>query len=188
MTFLPCAQMTYALSICGPLPRDDKFEARDQCPEGSRACLTTINVKEGQPDRVTGVIPIAGGVGDLSPSTSYVTGSKGQRGKPTGSPNEYTALLTKPRLTDRLQVALHAGSFLDRTRTANLTFFCDPNSEATQPTSWRYYRTENEGIMSVEWVNKFGCPTNAQAPPGSEGRGSTGGGFIGGFFSTFFLL
>lgn len=74
-------QMTYTLSICGPLSRDDKLEARDQCPEGSQACLTTVNVKEGQPDRVTGVIPIAGGIGDLSPTTSYVTGSRGVKGE-----------------------------------------------------------------------------------------------------------
>lgn len=80
------SKMTYSLSICSPLPRDGNLEDRDQCPEGSRACLTTINVKDGQPDRVTGVIPIAGGIGELSPSTSYVTGTKGVRGSYSNNP------------------------------------------------------------------------------------------------------
>jgi hypothetical protein len=178
--------MTYALSICGPLPRDDKFEDKDQCPEGSRACLTTINTKDGQPDRVTGVIPIAGGVGELAPSTSYVTGAKGQRG--THKLQEIDIRIDI-QLLDRLLVGLHAGSFLERTRWANLTFFCDQASDAVQPTSWRYYRTETEGVMSVEWVNKYGCPLNSQGQPdsGSSG-GRAGSSFIGGFFSTFFLL
>lgn len=92
-------------------------------------------------------------------------------------------------MIDRLQVGLHAGSYLERTRWANLTFFCDPNSESIQPSSWRYYRTETEGVMSVEWMNRFGCPTDALGQPGAGGGGaSSGSGFIGGFFSMFFLL
>ena len=33
--------------------------SHDQCPPGTRACLTTVNQKDGQPDRIVAVIPLA---------------------------------------------------------------------------------------------------------------------------------
>lgn len=33
--------------------------SHDQCPLGTRACLTTVNQKDGESDRVVSVIPLA---------------------------------------------------------------------------------------------------------------------------------
>jgi hypothetical protein len=99
---------------------------------------------------------------------------------------------TAPRVTpDKLSVALHAGKYLDRTRWANLTFFCDASSESKEPTSWSYKRTETEGVLSVEFANKFACPLNSQGQPDPNGDGTSrakqGSGVIA-FFRNFVFL
>ena len=96
-----------------------------------------------------------------------------------------------PLNPDKLSVALHAGKYLDRTRWANLTFFCDASSESTEPTSWSYKRTETEGVLSVEFANKFACPLNSQGQPDPNGDGASrakqGSGIIA-FFRNFVFL
>ncbi|GMK57085.1 hypothetical protein CspeluHIS016_0309250 [Cutaneotrichosporon spelunceum] len=48
------------LDLCGKLSKEDGVQDEDQCPDGTRACLTLINHKAGasDPDRVTTVIPL----------------------------------------------------------------------------------------------------------------------------------
>lgn len=33
--------------------------SHDQCPLGTRACLTTVNQKDGEADRIVAVVPLA---------------------------------------------------------------------------------------------------------------------------------
>lgn len=75
------SKANYALSICEPLPRNGVLADRDQCPEGTRACFTIINSKEGEPDRITTVVPVAGGVGSLDANLAFTgKGGKETRG------------------------------------------------------------------------------------------------------------
>ena len=75
------SKATYALSICEPLPRNGDLADRDQCPEGTRACFTITNSKEGEPDRITTVVPVAGGVGSLDANLAFTgKGGKETRG------------------------------------------------------------------------------------------------------------
>lgn len=94
--------------------------------------------------------------------------------------------------SDKLHIDLHGGKYLDRTRYANLTFYCDPSSEAKEPISWNYRRTETEGILSVEYVNKWGCPLNTDGSHGGESEGgregAAGRAGIGHFFKNIFLM
>lgn len=68
------SQETYTLNPCSSLPRDGNLQDRDQCPDGTRACLTIVNQKEGEADRVVQVVPVS--MGDLSPKTAFTASSK----------------------------------------------------------------------------------------------------------------
>lgn len=78
------SESVYTLSPCGPIAFDDKYPEVDQCPKDStRACLQIFNKKEGQEDRVTSVVPIAGGAGELDPDIRWIKkdGKKEPRGR-----------------------------------------------------------------------------------------------------------
>ncbi|OJT05776.1 Autophagy-related protein 27 [Trametes pubescens] len=51
-------------NLCADLERKSDVPPEDQCPEGSRACLVRTNRKDGQPDRVFSVIPVANSSAD----------------------------------------------------------------------------------------------------------------------------
>ncbi|KAI0762120.1 autophagy-related protein 27 [Trametes elegans] len=56
-------------NLCADLERKSDVPSEDQCPEGTRACLVRTNRKEGQPDRVFSVIPLANNTADaVTPS------------------------------------------------------------------------------------------------------------------------
>lgn len=141
------------------------MQDRDQCPPNTRACLTIVNEKEGEPDRVTTVVPIAGGVGELDPTISFAPGTKGAQGRrgetiPFGTSTIHS---DNVRLlpTDRLSVILRGGQTSDRTRWANLTFLCTPGEDGLEP-AFNYHRTESEGVLSVEWRTRHACPQGQQ--------------------------
>ncbi|EPQ57219.1 hypothetical protein GLOTRDRAFT_104803 [Gloeophyllum trabeum ATCC 11539] len=58
--------------LCGELQQQKDVAEADQCPSGTRACLTKINQREGQPDRIVAVIPLAqtSGNREISPLSS----------------------------------------------------------------------------------------------------------------------
>ncbi|KAH0827883.1 autophagy-related protein 27-domain-containing protein [Lanmaoa asiatica] len=45
--------------LCADLTEMENRASKDQCPSGTRACLTTINQKVDNSDRITAVVPIA---------------------------------------------------------------------------------------------------------------------------------
>ncbi|BEI84273.1 hypothetical protein CcaverHIS002_0408770 [Cutaneotrichosporon cavernicola] len=65
------------IDLCGKLSKEDGVKDEDQCPDGTRACLTLINHKPGasDPDRVTTVIPLW--KEDTPDSDVRVTGREG---------------------------------------------------------------------------------------------------------------
>lgn len=86
-----------------------------------------------------------------------------------------------------LQIELHGGKYNDRPRWANLTLFCDPTKDGTEPTNWIFHRTETEGVLSVEWVTKYGCPLNDKGTP-ETGGGARSGSSIASLLGDFILL
>lgn len=76
---LASVQDTYAINPCSALPRDSNLQDRDQCPEGTRACLTIVNQKSDEPDRIVSVVPVA--TGELDPKLAYAAASKGKPGQ-----------------------------------------------------------------------------------------------------------
>jgi len=44
--------------LCGELKQQKDVAESDQCPAGTRACLTKINQRDGQTDRIVAVIPL----------------------------------------------------------------------------------------------------------------------------------
>ncbi|CAE6432508.1 unnamed protein product [Rhizoctonia solani] len=46
-------------NICGDLKKVDGIKDSDQCGQGTRACFTTTNHKEGENDRIVSAIPVA---------------------------------------------------------------------------------------------------------------------------------
>ena len=45
-------------NLCDPLEYESSQPAQDQCPKGTRGCLSVINAKEGEQDRITQVVPV----------------------------------------------------------------------------------------------------------------------------------
>lgn len=88
----------------------------------------------------------------------------------------------------KLQVELHGGQYANRPRWANLTLFCDPSKDDTEPTSWNFRRTTEEGILSVEWMTKYACPLDAGGSPESGSDGERHGSSIATLLGDFVLL
>merc|ERR1711939_1277663 len=62
----------YTVSLCSALPASGDSAKEDTCPEGTRVCVVSTNIKPGQDDRVISVVPVAGeiGHGELDPRVS----------------------------------------------------------------------------------------------------------------------
>lgn len=52
-------QDAVTFNLCEDLKRKEDVAEKDQCPPGTRACLTETNLKENESDRVIAVIPLA---------------------------------------------------------------------------------------------------------------------------------
>jgi len=51
---------TVRFNLCADLTQQEGVDEGDQCPSGTRACLTKTNHKGSQPDRIFAAIPLAG--------------------------------------------------------------------------------------------------------------------------------
>ncbi|GBE81152.1 autophagy-related protein 27 [Sparassis latifolia] len=163
-----------AFNLCADLQQKDGVGAQDQCPSGTRACLTKTNRKEGEADRIFAVIPLA---------------------KSSTTDMAYTSL-TSPQ---GLCVTFRGPSYPDPTsndlipQTFNLKLLCNP--EDSGPSFVSYNRSD----MSVEWSAPAGCllgsspdAPSEDLPGGDDGSGddkkqkSVGSG-VGYFFLLLFL-
>jgi hypothetical protein len=86
-----------------------------------------------------------------------------------------------------LQVALHGGSYEGHPRWANLTLYCDPSKDSTEPAYWLYHRTAEEAVLSVEWATKYACPLDSKGTPDSGGKAKEGSS-IGRLLGDFILM
>ncbi|PVG00393.1 hypothetical protein CPB86DRAFT_755026 [Serendipita vermifera] len=150
---------TLLFNICSEL-ESKGLPAGDECPTGTRACLTKTNKKDGQTDRIIAVIPLA--------TKSALTPL-------------FQTLSDKPGVS----LLLHGDVYPEggSAQSLNVTLLCA--SEASDPKLIDY--TNN--LATVEWSTPAACAKNkndAPHDPPPDG-GSTPGNGIGWFFFLFFL-
>ncbi|KAJ3516832.1 hypothetical protein NLJ89_g869 [Agrocybe chaxingu] len=152
--------------LCADLKPRGGVAEQDQCPEGTRVCLTEVNQKENEADRVTAVIPLAQTNG-LEPVFSSSLAPK------------YMSLL------------FHGPTYSNHSlpQSFNLTLFCDP-----QVTSEPEITSYNGTTLNLEWYAPAGCPFQEgeggdkdEDKGGDEGKEESVGSGIGWFFLVFCL-
>ncbi|KAF8868625.1 autophagy-related protein 27 [Gymnopilus junonius] len=120
--------------LCAELTRQEGIPEHDQCPSGTRACLSKINQKPDENDRVVAVIPLAQN-NNLNPS--------------------YSASLSPKHLILQLHGAEYpssSNSSLTR-QSLNLTLICDP-----QATSDPEFVAYDGSTLDLKWSGPAGCP------------------------------
>ncbi|KIJ49493.1 hypothetical protein M422DRAFT_27858 [Sphaerobolus stellatus SS14] len=144
-------------NVCQAVSKKEGVSDDDQCPSGTRACLTINNKKKGSDDRIVSVIPIA----------------QDDALKPDIIP------VSDP---DGLSVTLHGSSYPDssgKPQSLNITLLCSRN-EDMDPTFTKYDTVT--GVLSIEWKNIAGCLNRSgddkdgdKNKGGDEGEGEEGG-------------
>ncbi|KAH9895092.1 autophagy-related protein 27 [Cubamyces lactineus] len=162
-------------NLCKDLERKSDVPPEDQCPEGTRACLVRTNRKEGQPDRVFSVIPMANSSAD---AVTYDRLSSPKGLDVTFAGHSYPSVLNADPIPQFFHLKL-----LCSTETSNINF------------------TSYDGKdLRLEWSAPAGCefgsPSDDEEKPdkGGEGDGGSGsdkeesvGSGLGYFFLIFFL-
>ncbi|KDQ57471.1 hypothetical protein JAAARDRAFT_177653 [Jaapia argillacea MUCL 33604] len=152
-------------NLCDNLKIQDGVAAGDQCPDGTRACLTKTNTKGSNSDRVVAVIPLAQSAA-LKPEYSSLSSSKGISLVLHGSPYPIAAEPIP--------------------QSFNLTLLC--SQEASEPKFISY-----DGVqLKVEWSAPAGCSESQQPPKDDESKGPGDGGkeeeSVGSGIGWFFLV
>jgi len=135
--------------LCADLKAQDGVAAADQCPSGTRACLTKINRKEDDVDRIVSVIPIARS-SLLNPQYTALSSPKG------------------------LSLILHGPSYPStpsQDQSLNLTLLCTDSSTMSDPTFTSY----NSSVLSVKWTHIAGCGLVGEDDSEEGGEGGGGG-------------
>jgi len=118
-------------NLCADLEHQVSLLDQDQCAAGTRACMTEINKKDNEEDRITAVIPI---VRTDTSEPQYNT-----------TPKFISLLFSGP------DYPLPPTSF-SKPQSLNLTVLCDP--EVSDPTFVAYDGSQ----LFVEWASPAGCP------------------------------
>ncbi|KAJ7084409.1 autophagy-related protein 27 [Mycena belliarum] len=121
-----------ALSLCSDLKSKEGVSEADQCPPGTRVCLTKINKKDSS-DRIVSVIPIAQ-TATLDPLYSALSAPKG------------------------VSVLLHGGVYphpvngTEAQQSVNITFVCETSDQSTlEITSY------DGALLQLKWATQHGC-------------------------------
>ncbi|KAF8513098.1 autophagy-related protein 27 [Hysterangium stoloniferum] len=139
-------------NICQDLSRSDGISDADQCPAGTRACLSQINKKEGLDDRIITVVPVAQS-SQLNP--------------------EYTILQSPLGISLQLHGPSYPPDSLPSTpQSLNLTLLCTQDGRESSPAFLNY----TDGIVSVEWKSKSGCSVASDGDSGNDNNGGAGDG------------
>jgi len=157
--------------MCKDLELKQGVEDQDQCPTGTRACLTMTNQKGSNSDRVITVIPLAIS-SSLNPEITPLSSPKG------------------------LNLVLHGSSYPvtdPQPQSLNLTFLCD--TVPSDPTFVSYTGSD----LRIEWKSPAGCSFSGEEEPapgdgdkdkegGGDGNGGKGEESVGSGIGWFFLL
>ncbi|EGN99720.1 type II membrane protein [Serpula lacrymans var. lacrymans S7.3] len=133
-------------NLCDDLQTLDGVEEGDQCPSGTRACMTKTNKKGDDSDRIVAVIPVAQS-SLLKPETSVISSPSG------------------------LSLTFHGSSYPNTTsppsipQSFKLSLFCA--SSLGEPVFSSY----NDGQVQVDWSAPSGCsstPDDKEPSPGND--------------------
>jgi len=155
---------TLRFNVCKELSPLEGVDASEQCSSGVWACLSKVNIKQGESDRVIAVIPIA-----QEPELQA----------------EYTELLS-PR---GVKMTLHGPSFPPSSplepvpQTFVLNLLCD--TETSDPE----FKSYNGAEAVVDWSAPSGCDFRSEDPSeGGDGKPEGETEAVGSGMGWFFLL
>lgn len=137
-----------SFNICNDLKPQSGVAEQDQCPTGTRACLTKTNKKDSETDRIVAVIPLAQ-TKILDPKYSA-----------SASPTKYLSILLKGPTYSLLPQSL------------NLTLFCDSEG-ISEPKFVGYDGSQ----LDLEWSAPAGCAVveGDKSPPSGGGNNGEDG-------------
>ncbi|KAK4689223.1 autophagy-related protein 27, partial [Tremellales sp. Uapishka_1] len=159
------------LGLCSEdgMPHNDDLTDEDQCPEGTRLCLTLLNHKASseEEERITAVIPIWPVALADSEITQTALGSKG---------------------ADGLRIQVKGNEYAGTQQYLNLSLICSQSAADPAPTFISY----TSGVLDLEWATPDACPRADDSPldPSrpEEGSDPSGGGFWRFIKSLFWLI
>jgi len=152
-------------NICGDLKHQDDLKEPDQCGQGTRACFTTTNKKEGEQERIITVVPVAQSSSDYTIQAFSTQSSKG------------------------LTLTLSAGPYPNDGPKQTLKIVMNCADETQEPKFTGYDGSQ----AAIEWNVVEACGSNADKPP-NTGDDSTppndepGGSSMGWFFFILLLI
>ncbi|KAG9110205.1 hypothetical protein FRC07_008222 [Ceratobasidium sp. 392] len=137
-----------------------------QCGQGTRACLTTTNKKEGEQDRVVSVVPLAQSSSDFTIQPFSSDSGKG------------------------LTLILNAGAYPSdgSKQSLKVVMFCDKETQVPKLTNY------DGSQATIEWHVVEACGSQSTGDPPKSGGGSSpsgenvGGSSMGWFFFILFLV
>ncbi|KAG7098577.1 hypothetical protein E1B28_000508 [Marasmius oreades] len=153
-------------NLCEDLKAKEGVSERDQCPPGTRCCLTKVNKKDGEPDRTVAVLPVVQ-TASLNLSSSIITSPKG--------------------LSLVFYGASYPPSGSGTPQSLNMTLLC--TAEGSGPQLKSYNGTE----IQVEWNTPSACGTmenddGKNDEKGDDSRGDGSKQSVGSGVGWFFLV
>ncbi|KIS68786.1 uncharacterized protein UMAG_03352 [Mycosarcoma maydis] len=173
------------IDLCKPLEADANRDEKDQCPRGTRICITIEAIKDDKAI-VTQAIPVA-----------Y---SDEAEGKKIEAKVEWGEELEGGEKSIELQFP--GATYAEREQKAELELVCDAKADADEQPSVRSY-DRAQGKLKLRWATKFACSSAATKPgsgspskggsdsdgdKGSDSDGASASGGWGFFHWLFFLL
>ncbi|EST04912.1 Autophagy-related protein 27 [Kalmanozyma brasiliensis GHG001] len=146
------------IDLCKPLEANSERDEKDQCPRGTRICITIETIKDGKAI-VTQAIPVAySGESGGSKIDAKVEWGQGLEGGEKS-----------------IELVLPGATYAGREQKAELELVCDPKADAdSHPTARSYDRADGE--LKLRWPTKFACSSTASKPGSGGDSPSQGGG------------
>ena len=145
------------IDLCKPLEADSNRDEKDQCPRGTRICITIETIKDDK-TIVTQAIPVAysGESGGSKIEAKVEWGEELEGGEKS------------------IELQLPGATYAGREQKAELELVCDPKADAdSHPTARSYDRAD--GKLKLRWPTKFACSSTANNPGSGGGSPSKGG-------------
>lgn len=146
---------TIDIDLCKPLAADPNRDEKDQCPRGTRICITIETIKDDK-TIVTQAIPVAysGESGGSKIDAQVKWGEELEGGEKS------------------IELTLPGAKYAGREQKTELELVCDPKAEADSHPSARSY-DRADGKLKLRWPSKYACSSSA-SKPGSGGSPSSG--------------
>jgi len=152
--------LSYAISLTGPIKRNESLPAYEQCPEGTWVCMKMYNFrpeKENEAPRLVQLVPVASSA--FIPSANSA-GVLAEDDPPKHNHLNISAALGRQPSSEKhppLEITLHGGMYVNAPQKAVLSFWCDESiSEVSKPAvEWHF-----GGVHVFSWRTKYACATN----------------------------